>query len=328
MLKYICALINTLNTPKGMNKMISYYKTVNGKTTEISKCEKECWVNCISPTEEEINFLISKFKLEPEFVRASLDEEESSHIDDENGTTLIIIDSPVVNKSGKNLTYYTTPLSMILTSENLITISLTENSILGEFSEGLIKNACPENRKYFVFQIMLRMAGKYLKYLNQINRITQHVEEELKKSMKNKELIQFLEIEKSLVYFSASLKSIGIMLGKISRGRYIKINEDEAELLEDVTIEFKQALEMSEIYLNILTGTMDAFSSIISNNLNVVMKVLASITLILSIPTIISGIYGMNNPGIPLMEYWWFPFVLSGVSMFLTWAILKHKNMI
>lgn len=325
MLKYIYTLYITR---KEMNYMINYYKTVNGKTSKINHYEKECWVNCISPTEEEINFLISKFKIEPEFVRASLDEEESSHIDDEDGTTLIIIDSPVVNRSGKNLTYYTTPLSIIITPENLITISLRENSILGEFSEGLIKNAYPENRRYFVFQIMLRMAGKYLKYLNQINRITQHVEEELKKSMKNKELIQFLEIEKSLVYFSASLKSIGIMIGRIARGRYIKITEEESELLEDVTIEFKQALEMSEIYLNILTGTMDAFSSIISNNLNVVMKILASITLILSIPTIVSGIYGMNNPGIPLMEYWWFPFALSAVSMFVTWAILKHKNMI
>ena len=108
--------------------MINYYKTVNGKTTEIKNYEKECWVNCISPTEEELSFLISRFKLEPEFVRASLDEEESSHIDTENDNTLIIIDSPVVNKSGKNLTYYTTPLSMIITPECLITISLKENS--------------------------------------------------------------------------------------------------------------------------------------------------------------------------------------------------------
>lgn len=308
--------------------MINYYKTVNGKTQEIEKYEKECWINCISPTEDEINYLISHFKIEPEFLRASLDEEESSHIDNEDGVTLIIIDSPVVNKSGKNLTYYTMPLSMIITPENLITISLKENSIIEEFSEGLIKSARPEQRKRFALQIMLRMAGKYLQYLNQINRITQHVEEELKKSMKNKELIQFLEIEKSLVYFSASLKSIGIMLGRIARGKYVKLDEEENELLEDVTIEIKQAMEMSEIYLHILSGIMDAFSSIISNNLNVVMKILASITLILSIPTIISGIYGMNNPGIPMMEYWWFPFILSFASMFITWAILKRKNMI
>ncbi len=308
--------------------MINYYKTTEGKTTKIETYEKDCWINCINPSEEEINYLISKFKIEPEFLRASLDEEESSHIDNEDDVTLIIIDSPVVNKSGKNLTYYTMPLSMIITPENLITISLKENSIIEEFSEGLIKHARPEQKKRFALQIMLRMAGKYLQYLNQINRITQHVEEELKKSMKNKELIQFLEIEKSLVYFSASLKSIGIMLGRITRGKYIKLDEEENELLEDVTIEIKQAMEMSEIHLHILSGIMNAFSSIISNNLNAVMKILASITIILSIPTIISGIYGMNNPNIPLMEYWWFPFALSLVSMFITWAILKRKSMI
>ncbi len=308
--------------------MISYYKTIDGKTTKIENYEEKCWVNCISPTEDELNYLISKFKIEPEFVRASLDEEESSHIDEDDGTTLIIIDSPVVNKAGKNLTYYTTPLSIILTPENLITISLKENSILEEFSEGLIKNVAVENKQRFVLQIMLRMAGKYLKYLNQINKITQHVEDELKKSMRNAELIQFLEIEKSLVYFSAALKSIGGMLVRMSRGRYIRFSCEENEILEDVSIEFKQALEMSEIYLNILTGTMEAFSSIISNNLNVVMKILASITLIFSMPTIVSGIYGMNNPGIPMMEYAWFPFFLSAALMLVTWIVLRKKNMI
>lgn len=308
--------------------MINYYKTIDGKITKISNYEKECWIRCVSPTEDEISYLISHYKIEPEFVRSSLDEEESSHIDHEENTTLIVIDSPIVNKSGKNLTYYTNPLSIIITPENLVTISLKENSVIEEFAEGLIKNSYTSQKYHLALQMMLRMAGKYLKYLNQINRITQQVESELKKSMKNQELIQFLEIEKSLVYFSASLKSITIMMGKMARSKFINLNEEESELLEDVIIEFKQALEMSEIYLNILSGTMDAFSSIISNNLNVVMKILASITLILSIPTIVSGIYGMNNPGIPMMEYWWFPFLSTGVLMFITWAILKKKNML
>ncbi len=308
--------------------MINYYKTINGKVTKINSYEKECWIRCVAPTEDEVSYLISNYKIQPEFVRSSLDEEESSHIDHEDDTTLIVIDSPIVNKSGKNLTYYTNPLSIIITPDNLITISIKENSVIEEFAKGLIKHSYTDQKHHLALQMMLRMAGKYLKYLNQINKITQHVEEELKKTMQNKELIQFLEIEKSLVYFSASLKSITIMLGKIARSKLIKLNEEESELLEDVMIEFKQALEMSEIYLNVLSGTMDAFSSIISNNLNVVMKILASITLILSIPTIVSGIYGMNNPGIPTMEYWWFPFVVTAVLMFITWAILKKKNMI
>lgn len=308
--------------------MIRYYKTVGNKVEKIQSIEEGCWVNCVKPTDSEINYILNTCNVNPEFIRASLDEEESSRIDREEENSLIIIDNPVVNKSGKNLTYYTTPLSIIITPHNIITISLKETHVLEEFEESLIKNTNINDKNRFVLQIMLRVAGKYLKYLKQINKITERVEEELKKSMKNKELIQFLEIEKSLVYFSASLKSIGVMLGRMGRGKYINLNEEQYELLEDVIIEIKQATEMSEIYLNILNGTMDAFASIISNNLNIVMKVLASITLILSIPTIISGIYGMNNPRIPMIEYWWFPLGLSAVSMFITWIILKHKNML
>lgn len=308
--------------------MIKYYKTIQNKTVNINDYEPNCWVNCIAPSEDEINFLMNKFGLEPEFLRASLDEEESSRIDIEDNVALIIIDSPVINKAGKNLTYYTTPLSIMLTEHDIITISLKENSIVEEFSENLIRNAHPENRVMFALQIMIRIAAKYLQYLKQINKITERVEEKLKKTMKDKELIQFLEIKKSLVYFSASLKAICGVMGKVSRGRYIKLDEEELEMLEDVSIEFKQASEMAETYEHVVTSTMDAFSSIISNNLNIVMKILASITLILSIPTIISGIYGMNNPGIPLMNYWPFPFVLMAISMFITWAILKKKDMI
>ena len=313
---------------QGDDRVIRYYKTVGNKVEKIQSIEEGCWVNCVKPTDYEINYILNTCNVNPEFIRASLDEEESSRIDREEENSLIIIDNPVVNKSGKNLTYYTTPLSIIITPHNIITISLKETHVLEEFEESLIKNTNINDKNRFVLQIMLRVAGKYLKYLKQINKITERVEEELKKSMKNKELIQFLEIEKSLVYFSASLKSIGVMLGRMGRGKYINLNEEQYELLEDVIIEIKQATEMSEIYLNILNGTMDAFASIISNNLNIVMKVLASITLILSIPTIISGIYGMNNPRIPMIEYWWFPLGLSAVSMFITWIILKHKNML
>ena len=308
--------------------MIKYYKTIADRTVAIQEYSPCCWVNCISPTEEEINYLIGKFALDPEFVRSALDEEESSHVDSENNNVLMIVDSPVVNKAGRNLTYYTMPLSIIITSRDVITISVKENSIIDEFAEGLIRNVNIEEKNRFALQIMLRMAGKYLQYLKQINKITERVEEKLKKTMKNEELMQFLEIEKSLVYFTASLRAIRGMIGKVRRGRYVKFSEEEHELIEDLSIEFTQAQEMSEIYMSILSSTMDTFSSVISNNLNVVMKILASLTLILSMPTIVSGIYGLNNPGIPLMEYWWAPFIIMLVSSLGTWAILKKKNMI
>ena len=146
--------------------------------------------------------------------------------------------------------------------------------------------------------------------------------------MRNEDLVQLLEIKKSLVYFSASIKAISNVIGKMSRKRHFSLNEEDAELLEDVAIEMRQAAEMSEIYMNILSSSMEAYSSLISNNLNVVMKILASITLILSIPTIVSGIYGMNNPGIPFMDRWEIPFILMGVAIVITWAVLKKKDML
>ncbi len=309
--------------------MMKFHKTSNGKITTVDAYEERCWINCVAPNEKDINYLRSEFGIEPELLRASLDKEEASHIDSGGEDTLIIIDSPVVDKTGKNFTYYTNPVSIIITSKNIITISLKENSIIEEFADGVIKNAYPERKVHFAFQIMLRMAGKYLRYLNQIIKIIGHVEEELKATMRNEELIQLLEIEKSLVYFSASLKSISGMLGKMSRGKYlVELESEDRELLEDIIIEIKQAAEMSEIYLNILSSTMEAFSSLISNNLNVVAKILASVAIIMTIPTIVSGIYGMNNPGIPGMEEWWIPFIAMVVGMVVTWWILKRKDMI
>ena len=174
---------------------------------------------------------------------------------------------------------------------------------------------------------MLRIAGRYLQYLKQIDKISNQVERELRKSMKNAELIQLLEVEKSLMYFSSSLKANEITIEKIMRGRAIRLYEEDQDLLEDVLIEIKQAIEMASIHLNILSGTMDAFASIISNNLNIVMKVLASITLIISIPTVISGIYGMNVDYLPFANFW-FPVTIAVVLMVLAYGILKKKQMI
>lgn len=308
--------------------MIKYHKTMDGRIREVEQYEKGCWVRCIDPNEAEINYIMKEFKIDVDLLKSSLDEEESTHIDTEGENTLIIIDSPVVDKTGNNFTYYTNPMSIILTSENIITIALRENSIMDEFAEGAIRSACPEDKVRFALQILFRTAVKYLQYLTQINKITQRVEEELKKNMKNEELIQLVEIEKSLVYFSASLKSVNGMLRKLSRGKYVKLNEEELDLLEDVILEIMQASEMSAIYLDILSTSMEAYSSLISNNLDVSMKYLASITLILSMPTIVSGIYGMNNPGIPLMESSWAPFILMVISVFITWIVLRHKKML
>ena len=308
--------------------MISYYKTVVNRITQIKNYEPGCWINLVEPKDEEVNNLIETFNIEPEFLKASLDKEEASHIDHEDGITLIIIDTPIVEKHDGNLTYSTTPLSIMITSQNVITISVKDNPIITEFVDGAVRNIYTNFKTQFVLHIMLRMAGKYLQYLNQIDKLTHHTEYELRKSMKNKELIQLLEIEKSLVYFSTSLKSNNITLEKLMRGKYVKLYDEDQDLLEDVIIEIKQGVEMADIHINILSSTMDAFASIISNNLNIVMKVLTSITLIMTIPTIVSGIYGMNNEGIPFMDIWWFPFLLMTILTILSIFLLKRTKLL
>lgn len=308
--------------------MISYYKTVNGRIVGIDSYEPGCWINCVSPEEHEVNSLIEDFNIEPDFFRSALDEEETSHIDYENGTTLIIIDTPVVKRLDKHFTYSTMPLGIMITDRNVITVSLKENQIINEFADGVARNANTHFKTQFVLTIMLKIATKYLQYLNQIDKITGHVENEMRRSMKNQELIQLLEIEKSLVYFSSSLKASDATLEKIMRGRYIKLYEEDQDLLEDVLIEIKQGIDMANIYLSVLSGTMEAYGSVISNNLNIVMKRLTSVSLLISIPTVVSGIYGMNNPGIPAMDLWWAPFLISVLLMGASWFILRKTDML
>ena len=285
-----------------------------------------CWVNCIDPTSAESEILIRDFKVDADFLKAALDPEESPHIDSEDGNELIIIDVPVISKEEKDITYQTMPLGIIITKENVITISLKKNMVIEEIASGHFKNINTNLRTQFVLNVVLRTAVKYLQYLKQIDKISDNIERDLRKSMKNKDFMQFLEMEKSLVYFSSSLKANESTLEKVMRGRLVKLHEEDKELLEDVLIEVRQAIEMTTIQINILSNTMEAFASIISNNLNIVMKVLASITLIISIPTVISGFYGMNV-NLPFADVSWFPWVLSLVLMLVSYFILKKKDM-
>ena len=216
------------------------------------------------------------------------------------------------------------PMGIIITDSHVITVCLKENIIIDEFTKGIVKGIQTQFKTRFVFHMLLRIASKYLLYLKQIDKLSNYVEQQLHKSMKNKELIQLLGLEKSLVYFSTSLKSTETVLEKILRGRVIKLYEEDQELLEDVLIEVKQAIEMSNIYSNILSGTMDAFASVISNNLNIVMKVLTVITIVMSVPTMVFSFYGMNVVDLPL-PFTWFPVVISVILAVIV-AILITKN--
>jgi magnesium transporter len=307
--------------------MLSYYKTQDGRMMQIAECEPGCWINCVSPDDREINSLISDFNIEPDFFRAAMDEEESSHIDHEDQNTLIVIDIPVVEKEGKSITYTTMPLGIIITERNVITVSIKDNPVVGEFAQGLVRGVQTNLKTRFVLHIMLRVASRYLQYLKQIDKISNYVETELRRSMRNAELLQLLSIEKSLVYFSSSLKGNEITLEKIMRGRVIKLYEDDQDLLEDVLIEVKQAIDMSNIYLNIVNGIMGASSSVISNNLNTVMRHLVSVVLLAALPMTIFGLYGMNVKGIPLPQFW-FPLALAVVLTGGLYIFLKKKKML
>lgn len=285
--------------------MLSIYKNIDGLITEVDTIEKDTWISLVAPTEEELQIVGETLHVDDDFLKAALDEEEVSRVelDDETGQSLITVDVPLVDKHEDLLLYSTLPVGIIETQDNIITVCLQNNTVLDDFARGRVKHVFVNLKSRFIFQFLYLVATRFLIYLRHINRISNRIEKELHRSMKNKELFQLLDLEKSLVYFSTSLKSNQLVVEKLQRGRVVQLYEDDRDLLDDVLIEMEQAIEMSNIYGNILSGTMDAFASIISNNLNIVMKILTAITILMAIPTMISSFYGMNVTGLPVASF-------------------------
>lgn len=307
--------------------MMTIHRTVDGKMTALDAIQEGAWINLTDPNEDELRTVSQTLQVEPDFLRAALDEEETSRIDTEEGQTLIIIDTPAVEKSDSALVYSTLPLGIIVTETNIITVSLRESSVLRDFEDGLVKGISTAKKTSFILHILLRVAKRYLQYLKQIDKIYNHMERQLYKSQRNKELIQMLDLEKSLVYFNTSLKANEVTLEKIFRGRIVTLYEEDQDLLEDVLIEVRQAIEMANIYSSIISGMMDAFASVISNNLNVIMKVLTSITILLTIPNIVFSFYGMNVAGLPLDQFFWVPIVIAVLAIVVVGIVLKRKDL-
>lgn len=308
--------------------MIKIYQTIDGKIEEVDEIEKHAWINLINPTEDELLSISDALNVEMDFLGAALDKEEISRVELEEDVnqSLITIDVPIENDKSNMVLYTTIPLGIIDTNQNIITVCLQENTVIDDFAKGRVKHVFTNLKTRFIFQILYRVATRFLVDLRYINRVSTDIERELHRSMKNKELIQLLDLEKSLVFFSTSLKQNQSVLEKLQRGRVIKLYEDDKDLLEDVIIEVEQAIEMASIYANILSGTMDAFASIISNNLNIVMKVLTAITILMAIPTMVSGLYGMNVDGLPV-PYFWAVIVIIIVITSVAAIILYKKNM-
>ena len=277
------------------------YKTFDTGFRELDHFEDGAWINLVSPTPQEINEIAGRFNIEVNHILSALDEEERARIEVDDNCTVIIVDVPIKEREEELGNYGTIPMTIIIGDKFIITACLKNLQLLDDFSSGKIKSFFTFKKTRFILQLLYKNASYYLQYLRSIDRMSHRIEHELHKSMKNKELIQLLELEKSLVYFTTSLRANEVVLEKMMRMEAIKQYPEDQDLLEDVIIENKQAIEMANIYSNILSGTMDAFASVISNNLNIVMKTLTSITIVMSIPTMIGSFWGMNVR-VPLEE--------------------------
>lgn len=312
--------------------MISIYRHPDETGAPVQKLETiepGCWINIVAPSDQELLLVSKKTGAPLEFLRAALDEEETSRIDMEGNNILFVLDIPFTEMEANSLTYDTYPLAIIHTEKEIITVCLKNSKILTDFAEGKVKSFFTFKRSRFILQILFKISTYYLLYLRQIDKKSVMIERKLHKSLKNKELIQLLSLEKSLVYFSTSLKANEITLEKMLKMEIMQKYPEDKDVLEDVIIENKQAIEMANIYSNILSGTMDAFASVISNNLNIVMKFLASITIVMAIPTMISGLFGMNVivPFAQNPQGFWFIISIIVVLCLGAVVVLNRKDM-
>ena len=285
----------------------------------------------IAPSDDEIKTVCENINIQEDFIRYALDPEERARIDyeEDDGTTLILADVPIIEKDEDQKEYSTIPVGFIIVrDEYFITVSLMENQVIRRMNPMKNKSVATYKKSRLVLQCLYVNSEIYLNLLKKINRETEIAEKELRQTRKNKSLLRLLSLEKSLVYFTTSLKANEVVMERMNRGKVIKLYEEDEDLLEDVLIENKQAMEMSKIYSDILSGVMDAYSSIISNNLNGVMKILTAITIIISVPTRIFRFWGMNVK-VPMQDNpWGFAIILIAsilIGIIVT-IILKRKD--
>ena len=311
--------------------MVRIFKTEEGRLQQIQEPADGCWIALTDPTATEIFDIAQKYDIEVDDLRAPMDEEERSRIEAEDNYTLILVDIPTIEERNDRDWYETIPMGIVVTGKVLITVCLEDTPILGSFMDGRVRNFFTYMKTRFILQILYRNANMYLHYLRIIDKKSEQIESQLHRSQRNKELIELLELEKCLVYFTTSLRSNEMVLEKLMKIDSIKHYPEDEDLLEDVIIENKQAIEMADIYSNILRDTTEAVASIINNNLNIVMKFLATVTLVISVPNIIFSAYGMNvrSESMPFADSpYGFPILCGialGVCLVLVFIMAKKK---
>ena len=281
--------------------MIQVYKHSNGHldgNISLASAEKGSWINVVNPDSDDLQLVSMVTEIPTDVLKTALDTEERSHVEIEDNYIFVVINIPVVLETDS---YDTLPLCIFITSDFIITLCNEETEVMRAFTKNTYPLFHTFKKTRFLFQKLYRSATLFLRYLMQINHRTDDLEETLRHSMRNKEFFMLLELQKSLTYFTSALRGNGIVMERLMRLRrntalhhLIKMYEEDEDLLEDVIIENKQAIEMVEMYSNILMSMSDTFASIISNNLNLVMKFLASITIMLAVPTIIFSLWGIN----------------------------------
>lgn len=307
--------------------MITIYKSTENGLEAIQEIVTGCWVNLTNPTPEEIE-QVTALGIPQDFITYPLDVDERSRTErEDDGKVLIVIKVPVYLGPSVDVPYTTIPLGFVITDKVLVTVCRHPHEIIQEFTTGRVRGLSTAKRNRFILKVLLHTANKYLAYLRDINRTVDLLEDKTQSAMRNKEVLELLKYQKSLVYFTTALKSNELVLERLHRTQLFKMYPDDEDLLEDVITENQQAIEMVNISNNILSSMMDAFASIISNNLNVVMKFLASITIVMSIPTIITSFFGMNVdlPFDHLGAAWLIVIALSvGVGAIVTLIFMKR----
>lgn len=274
--------------------MIKIFRTIDGHIYQLNEASDGCWVVLANPTATEILETANKYHIDQDDLRAPLDEEERSRIEVEDNYTLILVDIPVIEERNEKDWFGTVPLGIIISEDMIFTVCLEETPVLDAFMDGRVRNFFTYKKTRFILQILYRNASMYLHYLRILDKKSELMEQKLHSSPKNQEIIELLEMQKSLVYFTTSLRVNEVVLEKLLKVDSIKKYPEDTDLLEDVITENKQAIEMAHVYTGILNSMMDTFSSVISNNVNGVMKFLTTITIVMAIPTMVFSAYGMN----------------------------------
>ncbi len=310
--------------------MIQYFKTVNSRLIEVEAVEKDCWINVVNPSTHEIEFLSQKLLIPQDLFVDPLDSDETARMEHHKNCMLIVSRIPLEMGWNEALPYNTLPIGIILKRDLIVTVCSKPTEVTQAFMESRIKNFVTEKRERMVMQLFLKSSILYLRYLKNINNKADEIQLTLHKSTRNKELVQLLNFEKSLVYFSTSLKSNELMMLRLQRVNLPAMQSElEQELIEDVVTETRQAIEMANIYSNILGNMMGAHSSIISNNLNITIRFLTSVTIILSLPILVSSLYGMNVV-LPFQDHphaFWIVMLIAVILSFVGVLFFRKKNL-